>query len=118
MTPAQSETLQAQARSRIRNWLKATHTTQSALADRIDKKPAWLSRYLSAEYDADLETLRAIARVFGREISALFDTPSDPEIAELVSHYNALPASGRALLLALARELAGHSTHRPTQSNA
>src|SRR5262245_42574880 len=110
-------TLQEQARARIKSWLSATRTTQVSLANRIDKKQAWLSRYLSAEYDADLETLRAIANVFGREISALFDTPSDPEIAELVSHYNALPASGRGLVLDLVRELAGESARRSKQSS-
>lgn len=105
------------ARERIKQWMTATRTTQVSLANSINRKQAWMSRYLGGEYDADLETLRKIAAVFGRQISALFDTPSDPEIAELVSHYNALPASGRGLVLDLVRELAGESARRSKQSS-
>lgn len=96
--------------------MAATRTTQVSLADQIDRKQAWMSRYLAAEYDADLETLRAIANVFGRQISALFDTPADPEIAELVEYYNALPVSGRGLVLDLVRELAGENARRSRES--
>jgi len=105
------------ARERIKQWMTATRTTQVSLANSINRKQASMSRYLGGEYDADLETLRKIAAVFGRQISALFDTPSDPEIAELVSHYNALPASGRGLVLDLVRELAGESARRSKQSS-
>jgi transcriptional regulator with XRE-family HTH domain len=102
-----STTLDEIARQRIRGWLSATSTTQAALADRIGKTPAWMSRYLLGEFNADLETLRAIAHVFSLSVSALFDSPSDPDDRLLLEAFHGLRPDGRQILLQLARHMVG-----------
>ena len=57
-------TLDEIARARIREWMRTTGATQVMLAGRIGKTQAWMSRYLSGELDADLESLRGMAAAF------------------------------------------------------
>ena len=52
------QTLDEQARQRIRTWIQLTGVTQKTLGERIGRNQAWMSRYLSGELNADLETLR------------------------------------------------------------
>lgn len=87
------------ARGRIKAWIAATGVTQGSLGERIGRNQAWMSRYLSGEYDADLETLQAMARVFGHSISALLESPTDPDEAQLVEAYRGLRPAARALAL-------------------
>jgi len=100
MCPAVSS-LQAVARARIRSWTHASRMRQTDLAARIGKNQAWLSRYLAGTYDADLDTLNAIAHVFGHTIGALLDTPTDPAETQLIERWRAMPPSARAAALTL-----------------
>jgi transcriptional regulator with XRE-family HTH domain len=94
-------TLDQIARARVREWLTATGTTQTALGERIGRTQAWMSRYLLGEFDADLTTLQKIAEVFGHSIAALLDAPSDPAEATLLNHFRAVDAEKRVLALRL-----------------
>lgn len=100
-----AQTLDEVARGRIKAWINSTGVTQTLLAERIGKNQAWMSRYLSAEFDADLETLQKIAKVFGHNLTALLDAPTDPNEATLIEAYRAMHADDRALGLALFQKL-------------
>jgi transcriptional regulator with XRE-family HTH domain len=99
--PAPPPTLDQIARERIRTWIQSTGVTQTALAPLIRKEQAWISRYLSGELGADLETLAAFGRVFGHSLTALFDAPADPGEARVIALYRALPETSRPLLIQL-----------------
>jgi transcriptional regulator with XRE-family HTH domain len=99
-----AQTLDEQARGQIKKWIESTGITQTTLSDRIGKNQAWTSRYLSGEFDADLETLQKIARVFGHSLTALLEIPADPEEAALVTAYRALTAPARTLALELLKD--------------
>src|SRR4029077_2246017 len=88
-------TLDELARGRIKAWISSTGITQVNLGERISKNQAWMSRYLGGEFDADLETLQKMAKVFGHSLSALLDAPTDPEEAKLLDAYRALTPEGR-----------------------
>lgn len=98
------QTLDELARSQIKKWLDSTQTTQTHLADRIGKNQAWMSRYLNAEYDADLETLQSMAAVFSHSLAALLELPGDPEEAAVIAAYRALPTHARGLALELLQD--------------
>jgi transcriptional regulator with XRE-family HTH domain len=98
-------TLDQIARDRIRAWMAATHTTQSTLAARIGRDQLWMSQYLSAKTDADLETLRKMAEAFGRQFPDLFAQPSHPRFAKFFDDYLALPPLMQADLEAMAAHL-------------
>ena len=102
-------TLDDVARSRIRAWIRSSGVTQSELAARIGKNQAWLSRYLSGKFDADLATLDKITRAFGQPFSALVDVPTDPMEADLLASFRALRLSDRTIVVEL---LASWSTPR------
>ena len=89
------ESLNAVARRRIKSWIAATGITQVTLADRINKNQAWMSRYLSGDFDADLDTLAAVAGVFGHSIGALLDAAADPQEQNVIDAYRALPIGAR-----------------------
>jgi transcriptional regulator with XRE-family HTH domain len=99
--PAPPPTLDQIARERIRAWIQGTGVKQTTLAPLIGKPQAWISRYLSGELGADLETLAAFARVFGHSLTTLFNTPADPGEARVVALYRALPEASRPLLIQL-----------------
>lgn len=101
LTPGR-RTLDEQARATIKRWMHGTGATQAVLAARLRKTPGWVSRYLLGDFNADLETLRAIADAFGHPFMALFEepiaplgTPVDPLEARLVSEWRALPLDAR-----------------------
>jgi len=109
--PPPEPTLDDIARERIKAWLKATGTTQTEVCDRIGKTQGWMSRYLAAEFNTDLETLKAIAGIFRHPITALFDVPSDPDDALLLDVFHAMPPDGRQLYLQLGQHMtAGRKT--------
>jgi transcriptional regulator with XRE-family HTH domain len=99
--PSPPTTLDQQARERVKEWINSTGITQTALAERIGRNQAWMSRYLGGEFDADLETLQKMARAFGHSLSALLNTPTDPVEARLIERYRALSERARAILLNL-----------------
>jgi transcriptional regulator with XRE-family HTH domain len=94
-------TLDQGARDRIRAWITSTGVTQTALAARIGRTQAWMSRYLSGELDADLETLQKMAHAFGHSLAALLEVPTDPVEARVVQLFRALPVDMRALIVSL-----------------
>ena len=87
------------ARDRIKGWIQATKMTQAELGERIGKNQAWMSRYLSAEFDADFETLERMATVFGHTLHALLDLPHDPYEARLLEHVRKMSPTSRENLL-------------------
>lgn len=100
-----AQTLDELARARIKAWIESTGVTQTELAARIGRNQAWMSRYLAAEFDTDLETLQKIARVFGHSLTALLESPADPDEAALIAAYRACPPEARKLLLAMSLQL-------------
>jgi transcriptional regulator with XRE-family HTH domain len=104
-----AQTLDDLARGRIKTWIATTGITQTYLAEQIGENQAWVSRYLSGEFNADLDRLQKIARVFSHTLSALLDSPLDPQEQQLIDAYRALPPTARALVLPLFQ----HMTQRP-----
>jgi transcriptional regulator with XRE-family HTH domain len=108
------QTLDQQARERIRQWIATTGVTQAELGTRIGRNQAWMSRYLKGEFDADLTTLDRMAQMFGFNLSALLNLPSDPFEARLIEEVRALPPKTRATLLDLLTTLRQtHQRKRP-----
>lgn len=89
------------ARERIKAWIASTGVTQGNLAERIGRNQAWMSRYLAAEYDTDLETLQKMARVFGHSLTALLESPTDPDESKLLNAFRALRPEARLIALNL-----------------
>lgn len=110
--PGQQHSLDEFARRQIKRWLHATHLTQTQLAEQIGRNQAWMSRYLAGDYDADLETLRRIAAVFGHTLSTLLTMPTDPDDSEVVLLFRALNTEDRLTLLRLLRAWTG-AARRP-----
>jgi transcriptional regulator with XRE-family HTH domain len=97
--------LDALARQQIRQWLQSTGITQVNLAEQIGRNQAWMSRYLAGDFDADLETLRKIAQVFGHNLATLFNIPLlNPDETELLELYRALGAESRKIAKSLLRD--------------
>lgn len=94
-------TMDQTVRRRVRDWMRSTGITQTELAARIGRNQAWLSRYLSGEFHADLETLDKIARAFGHPVVALLSFPTDPNEARLLDSFRALRVSDRILAVEL-----------------
>src|SRR5262245_3966203 len=95
-------TLDQRARAKIHQWIAGSGVTQGDVAIRIGRTPGWLSRYLNADFDADLETLRAFAAAFEQPFGALFDEPGDnPAETQLIERWRILPPESRALVLKL-----------------
>jgi transcriptional regulator with XRE-family HTH domain len=88
-------------REKIKAWIASTGVTQAALAERIGRNQAWMSRYLGGEFAADLETLHKMARAFNHSLAALLDAPTDPIEAKLIEAFRALPLEDRATAFAL-----------------
>jgi transcriptional regulator with XRE-family HTH domain len=103
------------ARTRIKLWLRATGTTQTQLADRIEKTQAWMSRYLSGGLNADLESLRGIAEAFGHSLCALLDAPADPVEAQVIDRFRALPPYERETVLRVLEGLALPPIRKPAR---
>jgi transcriptional regulator with XRE-family HTH domain len=99
-------TLQQQARNQIRHWIRSTGITQTALAERIKRNQAWMSRYLAGDIDADVDTLQQMAEVFGHNLTQMLDVPTDPEEAALITAYRALRPDARLPALRVVQEMA------------
>lgn len=111
--PAPKPNLDEIARSRIRAWITSTGVTQTDLSARIGRNQAWMSRYLKGEFAADLDTLQAIAQVFGHTLAALLNLPTDPDEAKIVEQVRALRAKDRVIVLDLLQALTrSHRTGR------
>lgn len=99
-------TLDEQVRQRIRGWVESTGVTQKELGERIGRNQAWMSRYLSGEMDADLETLQKMAQAFEHTLSALLDTPTDPLEARWLGYYRGFPPALRTSFMTLLDQMA------------
>ena len=99
-----AQTLDDVARNQIRKWILSTGITQVALAARVGRNQAWMSRYLGGAFDADLETLQKIAQVFGHTLTSMLEVPKDPEEAAIVSAYRALRPQARVIALHLLQD--------------
>jgi hypothetical protein len=64
-----------------------------------------MSRYLKGEFDADLDTLQKITRVFGHELTSALNIPSDPDEALVLTRYRALRIEARRIVLTLLEHL-------------
>jgi|SRR5215831_6896911 len=105
MTP--NQTIEERARHRIRTWIAVTRIKQATLAEKIGKSPAWLSRYLAGEYEAELSTLQRIAAVFGHSLQALVDVPTDVAEGRFIEMFRALPSPSRTTVVRLLEDLTG-----------
>ena len=102
------------ARRRVAHWLNSQGITQAALAEKIDRNAPWISRYLDAAYDADLDTLAQIAAAFDRSLFELLDVPAGPpEETELIERFRATRESARAAALVVLREMTAPVAGRP-----
>ncbi len=99
-----AQTLQELARTQIKQWISSTGITQTDLASRMNRNQAWMSRYLSGDIDADLDTLHQMAQVFGHTIASLVNMPTDPEEAALIKAYRGLRPETRPLILQILQE--------------
>jgi len=106
--------LQDAARATIREWIASTGTTQTTICAGIGRNQPWLSRYLSGDIDADIDTLDQLARVFGHTLWGLLQVPSDQDDAEVIRLYRALRQEARPVGKAVLREMGqGHAAPRP-----
>lgn len=113
LEPTMPPGLDAIARSQIKRWLESTGVTQTSLAEQIGRNQAWMSRYLAAEFDADLDTLDRIAATFNHSVAALLNVPQDPDEARLVTLFRALRPENRKLVLQMCHELTHPGRSRP-----
>jgi transcriptional regulator with XRE-family HTH domain len=86
-------------------WIAGRGMTRTEFGEGVGRNQSWASRYLDGEFSADLDTLARAAALFAQPIAALFETPIDPDEAELITRWRGLPAERRALILALLRDL-------------
>ena len=93
------------ARTQIKKWIDSTGTTQTEVGARVGRNQSWMSRYLKGEFDADLETLQRITRVFGHELTSALNIPTNPEEAQLITTYRALKPEVRRNVLTLLENL-------------
>jgi transcriptional regulator with XRE-family HTH domain len=97
------------ARRRIIHWRKAARMTQKQLGELCGKNTVWISRYENEYFNADLNTLRALAEAFNRSIFAALDVRAgDAAELRLVEGFRAIrrPAA-RAMVMTLVLELSG-----------
>jgi transcriptional regulator with XRE-family HTH domain len=98
-------TLDQIARNRIKAWMTTTRTTQTTLAERIGRDQPWMSNYLNDKVNADLETLRKMAEVFGYTFQDLFAQSSNPRFAKFFADYSVLPPLMQADLEGIAAHM-------------
>ena len=121
MTAMPTLSLDERARLQLKRWRYATgrdEMTQAAMAAAIGKDQSWLSRYWTGTYDADLETLDALARVFGHSIAEVFLPPGKPtavvsdDETRLLENFRACGTRARQTLLAVS-DVMSRSERRP-----
>lgn len=106
VAPMAQISLDDAVRTQVKRWLESTATTQTALAAQIGRNEPWMSRYLSGEFNADLDTLKKIAEAFDHTLAALFQAPQDPDVARLVAFYLDARLEDRKMLLQVAERFA------------
>jgi len=89
------------ARHRITAWLNSSGKTQTAVAESIGRNQAWMSRYLDAEFDTDLDTLDKLAHAFGHSLFHLLDVHPDVEEQAVLEKFRAMDATARATVVSL-----------------
>jgi transcriptional regulator with XRE-family HTH domain len=99
-----AQTLDELARTQFKKWIESTGLTQTELAARVGRNQAWMSRYLHGHFDADLETLQKMAKVFGSSLAQVLQVPSDPEEAALIAAYRALRYDSRKIALEMLQD--------------
>lgn len=93
------------ARQRLKDWLQTSGETQTHFGERIGRNQAWMSRYLDAEFDADLDTLTKMADAQQLTLWQLLDvSATDASEEELVRRFRALTPIRRELVLNMVRE--------------
>lgn len=99
--------LDERARTRVKEWLSGSGTTQTALADAIGRNQAWMSRYLDGEFDTDLDTLTKLASAFQHSLFELLDLSATDEERALLRFFRALKPETRALAIQVLEQWAG-----------
>lgn len=99
-------------RQKIKAWVLSTGVTQTALAQHIGRDQVWMSRYLAGKVGADLETVARLVRAFGHPLSAVLDSPSDPNEARLVELFRGFSPELRTQLLQLFQSIARQARAR------
>ena len=106
------------ARRRLKAWLAASGLTQDDLAKAIPadqnkrkKKQNYVSRYLDGTiYKIELDTLAAMASVFGRTLCELLDTQPSTSEGELIELFRAMSPEMQAAFLGVARAIDSRQT--------
>jgi transcriptional regulator with XRE-family HTH domain len=104
--------LDERARQRITTWLQTSGKTQTAVAEAIGRNQAWMSRYLDAEFDTDLETLERLAAQFGHTLFHLLNVPGDDDERALLEQFRAVDDRAREAVVKLLEILAAPRTPR------
>lgn len=107
MAKQQPASLDTVARQQVIAWLRGSGVTQADLASRIGRTQMWVSRYLKGEFNADMDTLAAIAATFGHQFTQLFRFPDDPGEAALIRVYRAMRPEARPRFIALGQDVVG-----------
>src|SRR5215471_7262933 len=109
---------QQRARQQVAKCLAASGLTQTALGDQLRprRRPAWVSRYLRGEIDADVDTLQQFAGIFQCSLDQLFGTAlpddnghqskADLQQTRLLAAFATMTDARRQLLIAMAESLA------------
>jgi len=93
---AKGMTLDDLARRRITSWRKNTPgMTQQALGELIGRTAVWVSRWERGSFDADLDTLAAMARAFGHTLFAALDVRQDEREQQVLDYYRSIQRDKR-----------------------
>src|SRR5262245_59100822 len=98
--------LQNIARVRIKQFLESNGISQAALGQAIGRSQEWVSRFLAGRYDADVDTLQAIATAIDLPLYELLALTTDPRLVKLCEAYLACRPSRRPVALRVVQELA------------
>jgi transcriptional regulator with XRE-family HTH domain len=97
--------LQDTARAQIKRWTMSTGISQKMFGERIGRDQVWVSKYLNAQLDTDIETLQQMAQVFGHTLTQLLDFPADPDEAAVITAYRAIRQEIRPLVVRMLQEM-------------
>lgn len=105
------------ARQRIVSWMAANpRTTQKIIAEAVGVSQSWVSQYKSADVDADIDQLDAMARVFGHTLNELLDLRPDPKERALIDAFRQLDAANRELALKMLQALIPPPRRAPSRT--
>lgn len=69
-----------QARERIRDWFTKSGMTQKRFAEKVGWTQPTMNSFLKGHHNTDLDTLAAMARVFGRTLADVIASgPTEPD---------------------------------------